>query len=64
MCHVLRTCNKNICRIKVNCVGAVPELGAHTHWSFDELRAGALLSHGGPLGATVKNNTTRRLLVP
>ena len=54
MCHVLRTCNKYIYSIKVNCVGVVPELGAHTHWSCDELRAGALLSHQGPLGAMVK----------
>ena len=38
----------------MNCVGVVPELGAHAHWSCDELRAGALLSHGGPLKATIK----------
>ena len=54
MCHVQRTCNKYIYRIKVNCVGVVPELGAHAHWSCDKLRADALLSHGGPLGALVK----------
>ena len=38
----------------MNCVGVVPELGAHAHWSCDKPRAGALLSHGGPLGALVK----------
>ena len=38
----------------MNCVEVVPELGAHAHWSCDELKAGALLSHGGPLGAMVK----------
>ena len=58
MCNVQRSCNKHIYRIKVNCVGVVPEVGAHAHWSCDELRAGALLSQGGPLGALVK--TTQR----
>ena len=38
----------------MNCVGVVPELGAHAHWSCDKLRAGALMSHGGPLRALVK----------
>ena len=60
MCRVQRTCNKYIHRIKVNCVEVVPELGAHAHWSCDELRAGALLSHGGPLGALVKKKITQR----
>ena len=54
MCHVQRSCNKHIYRIKVICVGVVPELGARARWSCDELRAGALLSHGGPLRALVK----------
>ena len=58
MCNVQRSVNKHIYRIKVICVGVVPELGAHAHWSCDELRAGALQSHGGPLGALVK--TTQR----
>ena len=42
MCHVQRSNNKHIYRTKVNGVGVVPELGAHIHWSCDELRAGAL----------------------
>ena len=54
MCHVQRSINKHIYRIKVICVEVVPELGAHTHWSCDKLRVGALQSHGGPLGALVK----------
>ena len=32
--------------LKVICVGVVPELGACTHWSCDELRAGALSPMG------------------
>ena len=42
MCHVQRSINKHIYRIKVIYVGVVPELEAHVHWSSDELRAGAL----------------------
>ena len=54
MCHVQRSINKHTYRIKVIGVGVVPELGAHAHWSHDELRASALQSHGGPLGAFIK----------
>ena len=54
MCHVHRSNNKHIHRTKVNGVGVVPELGAHTHWSCDELRAGALSPVGGPLEALVE----------
>ena len=32
----------------------VPELGPRIPWSRDEPRAGALMSHGGPLGAMIK----------
>ena len=46
MCHVQRSINKHIYRIKVICVGVVPELGARVHWSSDELRAGALSPMG------------------
>ena len=46
MCHVQRSINKHTYRIKVIHVGVVPELGAHAHWSCDELRAGALSPMG------------------
>ena len=53
-CCVQRTCNKYIGRTKVNCVGVVPKLEPHAHWSRDKPRAGALLFHGGPLRDLVK----------
>ena len=32
----------------------VPELGPRVHWSRDEPRASALMSHGGPVVAMIK----------
>ena len=49
MCNVQRSI-KHIYRIKVICVGVVPELGAHVYWSSDELRAGALSGVGDHSG--------------